>query len=49
MIKVLGFLFVFSTLIQSQNIWQQSNGPYTLGGYIQCEAIDFNGNLYVEL
>jgi photosystem II stability/assembly factor-like uncharacterized protein len=47
MIKVLGFLFVFSTLIQSQNIWQQSNGPYTLGGYIQCEAIDFNGTLYV--
>lgn len=47
MIKALGFLFVFSTLIQSQNIWQQSNGPYTLGGYIQCEAIDFNGNLFV--
>jgi photosystem II stability/assembly factor-like uncharacterized protein len=47
MIRVLGFLFLFSAFIQSQNIWQQSNGPYTLGGYIQCEAIDFNGTLYV--
>ncbi len=47
MIKTLGFLFVFSALIQSQNIWQQSKGPYTLGGYIQCETIDLNGNLFV--
>ena len=47
MIKTLVFLFAFSTLIQSQNFWQPSNGPYTLGGYIQCETIDLDGYLYV--
>lgn len=45
--KILTLLRLFPSFIQSQNIWQLSNGPYTLGGSIECETFDNIGFLYV--
>lgn len=34
-------------IFSQQNYWQQSNGPFTFGGYINCMALDNNPVLWV--